>query len=349
MTPQNRARDSPWAVETRGLTKRFGDTVAVNGVDLRIPRGCAFGYLGPNGAGKTTLIRVLLGLTHADAGEMSLLGHAVPRHRDVALARVGRDRRRATLPRPPDRPAEPAGARGGAGTGRAARIEPSLERVGILHRADDRVSKYSMGMRQRLGVAACLIGDPQLLILDEPMNGLDPAGMHEMRDMILSLVAEGRTVVLSSHLLDEVERTCDAVAIVDRGQVIRQGPIAELLAGHGADPAGRMLRSAARCGAARGDQPRRHDRGGGRTGWRSRCRRARRATRPPRSRASWSPAGSSCIGCSRRRPRSNRGSCRSPADWETRHDRRDPPSARSHRDPPADATITADRRYPPRR
>ena len=101
----------------------------------------------------------------------------------------------------------------------------------MLHRADDQVAKYSMGMRQRLGVAACLLGDPQLLILDEPMNGLDPAGMHEMRDMILSLVAEGRTVVLSSHLLDEVERTCDAVAIVDRGNVIRQGPITELLSG----------------------------------------------------------------------------------------------------------------------
>ncbi|MDQ6848842.1 MAG: ABC transporter ATP-binding protein [Actinomycetota bacterium] len=231
MTAASAPSDSPWAVETRGLTKRFGDTVAVNGVDLRIPRGCAFGYLGPNGAGKTTLIRVLLGLTHADAGEMSLLGHAVPRHRDVALARVG-----AIVDEPRFH---------GHLTGRqnlqllaaarepAARdrIDPSLERVGILHRAEDRVSKYSMGMRQRLGVAACLIGDPQLLILDEPMNGLDPAGMHEMRDMILSLVAEGRTIVLSSHLLDEVERTCDAVAIVDRGQVIRQGPISELLAG----------------------------------------------------------------------------------------------------------------------
>jgi ABC-2 type transport system ATP-binding protein len=111
------------------------------------------------------------------------------------------------------------------------RVDPALERVGILHRADDKVSKYSMGMRQRLGVAACLLGDPQLLILDEPMNGLDPAGMLDMRDMILSLVAEGRTVVLSSHLLDEVERTCDAVAIVDRGKVIRQGPISQLLAG----------------------------------------------------------------------------------------------------------------------
>jgi ABC-type multidrug transport system ATPase subunit len=111
------------------------------------------------------------------------------------------------------------------------RIGPSLGRVGLAGRADDKVSKYSMGMRQRLGVAACLIGDPQLLILDEPMNGLDPAGMADIRDMILALVAEGRTVVLSSHLLDEVERTCDAVAIVDRGKIIRQGPISELLAG----------------------------------------------------------------------------------------------------------------------
>jgi ABC-2 type transport system ATP-binding protein len=225
------AADSPWAVETHGLTKKFGPNTAVNGVELLVPRGCAFGYLGPNGAGKTTLIRVLLGLTHADSGTMSLLGYDVPRHRATALSRVG-----AIVDEPRFH---------GHLTGRQnlqilaaarepaarQRIGPALERVGILHRADDRVSKYSMGMRQRLGVAACLIGDPQLLILDEPMNGLDPAGMHEMRDMILSLVAEGRTVVLSSHLLDEVERTCDAVAIVDKGNVIRQGPIAELLAG----------------------------------------------------------------------------------------------------------------------
>jgi ABC-2 type transport system ATP-binding protein len=225
------AAQSHWAVETHGLTKRFGANVAVNGVELLVPRGCAFGYLGPNGAGKTTLIRVLLGLTRADSGTMSLLGYPVPRDRDVALARVG-----AIVDEPRFH---------GHLTGRqnlailAAAREPeardrigmSLERVGILHRADDRVSKYSMGMRQRLGVAACLIGDPQLLILDEPMNGLDPAGMQDMREMILSLVAEGRTVVLSSHLLDEVERTCDAVAIVDRGNVIRQGSISELLSG----------------------------------------------------------------------------------------------------------------------
>ena len=229
--PPAPAGDSGWAVETHGLTKRFGENIAVNDVELLVPRGCAFGYLGPNGAGKTTLIRVLLGLTHADAGTMSLLGHAVPRHRDLALARVG-----AIVDEPRfhghltgrQNLQILAAAREPAAKGR---IEPALERVGILHRANDKVSKYSMGMRQRLGVAACLLGDPQLLILDEPMNGLDPAGMHEMRDMILSLVSEGRTVVLSSHLLDEVERTCDAVAIVDRGQIIRQGPISELLAG----------------------------------------------------------------------------------------------------------------------
>jgi ABC-2 type transport system ATP-binding protein len=223
--------ESQFAVETHALTKRFGDNIAVNDVELLVPRGCAFGYLGPNGAGKTTLIRVLLGLTHADAGTMQLLGHAVPRHRDRALARVG-----AIVDEPRfhghltgrQNLRILAAAREPAAKGR---IEPALERVGILHRADDKVSKYSMGMRQRLGVAACLLGDPQLLILDEPMNGLDPAGMLDMRDMIKSLVSEGRTVVLSSHLLDEVERTCDAVAIVDRGRVIRQGSISQLLAG----------------------------------------------------------------------------------------------------------------------
>jgi len=226
-----REGDSQWAVETHGLTKRFKDNIAVDGVELLVPRGCAFGYLGPNGAGKTTLIRVLLGLTRADAGTMSLLGYPVPLQRDRALAQMG-----AIVDEPRFH---------GHLTGRQnlqilaaarepvarTRIDASLDRVGLAQRADDKVSKYSMGMRQRLGVAACLLGDPQLLILDEPMNGLDPGGMLDMREMILSLVAEGRTVVLSSHLLDEVERTCDAVAIVDRGKVIRQGAISELLAG----------------------------------------------------------------------------------------------------------------------
>jgi ABC-2 type transport system ATP-binding protein len=225
--------DGAWAVETHGLTKRFGSNVAVNDVELLVPQGSAFGYLGPNGAGKTTLMRTLLGLTRANAGTMSLLGIPVPADRREALARVGaivdearfhghltgRENLRLL-----------AAARGGEA---GSRIAPSLTRVGLAGRADDKVASYSMGMRQRLGVAACLLGDPELLVLDEPMNGLDPAGMHEMRTMILSLVDEGRTVMLSSHLLDEVERTCDAVAIVDHGRVIRQGPIDELVRGAG--------------------------------------------------------------------------------------------------------------------
>ena len=222
-----------WAVETHGLTKRFGDTVAADGVELLVPRGSAFGYLGPNGAGKTTLIRTLLSLTRADGGTMSLLGIRVPAERRRALARVG-----AIVDEPRFHPHLTgrdnlrllAAARGGDA---GQRIAPSLARVGLAERAGDKVATYSMGMRQRLGVAACLLADPELLILDEPMNGLDPAGMHEMRTMITSLAGEGRTVVLSSHLLDEVERTCDAVAIVDHGRVIRQGPIDELTRGAG--------------------------------------------------------------------------------------------------------------------
>ncbi len=222
-----------WAVETHGLTKRFGTNVAVDEVELLVPRGSAFGYLGPNGAGKTTLIRTLLGLTRAASGTMSLLGNPVPAQRGRALARVG-----AIVDEPRFHPHLTgqenlrllAAARGGDAD---SRIAPSLARVGLADRAGDKVAGYSMGMRQRLGVAACLLGDPELLILDEPMNGLDPAGMHEMRAMILSLVEEGRTVMLSSHLLDEVERTCDAVAIVDHGRVIRQGPIDELTRGAG--------------------------------------------------------------------------------------------------------------------
>ncbi len=221
-------------METRGLTKRFGTNAAVDGVELQVPRGSTFGYLGPNGAGKTTLMRTLLGLTRADGGTMSLLGLPVQAERKRALARVG-----AIVDEPRFHPHLTgrdnlrllAAARGGAA---ATRIAPSLDRVGLADCADDKVATYSMGMRQRLGVASCLLGDPELLILDEPMNGLDPAGMHEMRTMITSLAGEGRTVVLSSHLLDEVERTCDAVAIVDHGRVIRQGPIDELIRGAGA-------------------------------------------------------------------------------------------------------------------
>jgi ABC-2 type transport system ATP-binding protein len=220
------------AIETTGLTKRFGERIALDGVDLRVPRGSAFGFLGPNGAGKTTMIRTLLGLTHATSGTMQLLGHPVPHERAQALERVGAiveeprfhmhlsGRENLTIV---------AAVRG---PGTLERIDPALARVGLSERAGDKVKSYSMGMRQRLGVARCLLADPLLLILDEPTNGLDPGGIQEFREMIRAMVEqEGRTVFISSHLLDEVEKTCDAAAIVDRGRIITQGAIADLADG----------------------------------------------------------------------------------------------------------------------
>jgi ABC-2 type transport system ATP-binding protein len=220
---------APPAIETRALTKRFGARSAIDAVDLRVPAGCAFGFLGPNGAGKTTMIRMLLGLIRPSSGSMRLLGLDLPAHRAEALQRVG-----AIVEEPRFHPhltgrenlAIIAAARG---AGSAERIDRSLERVGLGTRADEKVKRYSLGMRQRLGVARCLLADPQLLILDEPTNGLDPAGIQEFRELIRSFVEqEGRTVFLSSHLLDEVERICDQAAIVDRGRVIVQGPLGEL-------------------------------------------------------------------------------------------------------------------------
>jgi ABC-2 type transport system ATP-binding protein len=226
---------SPFAIETCGLTKRFGDRPAVEDVDLRVPRGCAFGYLGPNGAGKTTLIRMLLGLTSSSAGTMALLGRPLPDERSLALARVG-----AIVEEPRfhgyltgrENLAIVAAARAPEAH---ARIDGALTRAGLADRADERVKRYSQGMRQRLGVARALLADPELLILDEPTNGLDPAGIHEFRAMIRGFVAEGRTVLLSSHLLAEVERICDRVAIVDRGRVVTQGTIDDLA--HGGEQA----------------------------------------------------------------------------------------------------------------
>ncbi|MGN6372687.1 MAG: ABC transporter ATP-binding protein [Solirubrobacteraceae bacterium] len=220
------------AIETSGLTKRFGARAAIDGVDLRVPRGTAFGFLGPNGAGKTTMIRMLLGLTNASSGTMSLLGHPVPAERAKALSRVG-----AIVEEPRFHPHLSgrenlrivAAVRGPEAY---KRIEPALARVGLSERADDKVKKYSLGMRQRLGVARCLLADPLLLILDEPTNGLDPGGIQEFREMIRAMVEqEGRTVFLSSHLLDEVEKVCDHAAIVDRGKVLMQGAISELSKG----------------------------------------------------------------------------------------------------------------------
>jgi ABC-2 type transport system ATP-binding protein len=233
LSASTRHNDIP-AVETHGLTKRFGARTAIDGVDLRVPAGIAFGFLGPNGAGKTTMIRMLLGLTRASAGSMSVLGYQLPAERADALARVG-----AIVEEPRFHPHLSgrenlriiAAARGPEVR---ARIAPVLERVGLSARADEKVKRYSLGMRQRLGVARCLLADPSLLILDEPTNGLDPGGIQEFREMLRALVEhEGRTVFLSSHLLDEVERICDMAAIVDRGKVIAAGTIAELAAGAG--------------------------------------------------------------------------------------------------------------------
>jgi ABC-2 type transport system ATP-binding protein len=215
-------------IETRGLTKRFGDRAAVDGVDLTVPAGVAFGFLGPNGAGKTTMIRTLLGLTQPTSGDVALLGLPQPAKRAEALARVG-----AIVEEPKFHPHLTgrenlkivAAARDRAAE---ARIPESLERVGLGQRGDHRVKTYSLGMRQRLGIARCLIADPALLILDEPMNGLDPAGILEMRHLIRAFVDEGRTVFLSSHLLDEVEKTCDHVAIVDQGRIVVQGGVEEI-------------------------------------------------------------------------------------------------------------------------
>jgi ABC-2 type transport system ATP-binding protein len=225
--------DSGAVIETNNLTKRFGDLVAVNGVDLSVPRGSAFGFVGPNGAGKTTLIRTLLGLTRFTSGEVNIFGCPIPEERSLALARVG-----AIIEEPKFHPhltglenlqviaavREPEAH---------TRIGPALARVGLKDRAGNRVKTYSTGMRQRLGVARCLIADPLLLILDEPMNGLDPAGIEELREMIRMLVGEGRTVFLSSHLLDEVQKTCDHVAIIDKGRILMQGLVKDIArAGH---------------------------------------------------------------------------------------------------------------------
>jgi ABC-2 type transport system ATP-binding protein len=174
---------------------------------------------------------MLLGLTQATAGTMRLLGRPVPDERAAALARVGAIVEETRFHGPLTGRENLTVIAAAREPEAHDRIAGALARVGLSHRADERVKRYSLGMRQRLGVARSLLADPELLILDEPTNGLDPAGIHEFRDMIRGFVAEGRTVLLSSHLLDEVEKICDEVAIVDRGQVVVQGSIADLAAG----------------------------------------------------------------------------------------------------------------------
>jgi ABC-2 type transport system ATP-binding protein len=228
------ANGSTLAIETIGLTKRFGARLAVDAVNLTVPRGAVYGLLGHNGAGKTTLIRMLLALTRRSAGNVHLLGLPIPEHRADALARVG------ALVEEPRFHTHLTGRENlriiadVRSIEARRRIEGALDRVGLSSRAGDRVRSYSLGMRQRLGVARALLADPQLLILDEPSNGLDPAGIVEFRQLIRSFAEdEGRTVFLSSHQLSEVEKVCDAAAIIDRGRVLEHGTIDELAGGGG--------------------------------------------------------------------------------------------------------------------
>jgi ABC-2 type transport system ATP-binding protein len=226
------APDAELSIETRGLSKRFGHQLAVDGVDLSVPKGSVFGFLGPNGSGKTTTIRMMLGLAAATGGSVRLLGAEMPQHLHDVLPRVG-----ALVEGPAFYPflsgtanlqrfdaADPYGA---AAT-RNARVRSALERVGLGHAADKKVRAYSLGMKQRLGIANALLAPRELLVLDEPTNGLDPQGTREVRNLVRSLAADGATVFVSSHLLAEVEQICTHAAIMSAGRLVAQGTLPEL-------------------------------------------------------------------------------------------------------------------------
>jgi ABC-2 type transport system ATP-binding protein len=218
---------------TARLTKAYGARQAVSELDLEVHPGEVFGFLGPNGAGKTTTIRMLLGLVRPTRGRVELFGHDLAMHADEVLPRVGalveapafypylsgRDNLRAV-----------GSVLSAASPGR---LDEVLELVDLRGRQHDRVRSYSLGMKQRLGVATALLDDPDLLVLDEPANGLDPAGIREMRDLMRSLAAARKTVFLSSHVLAEVQQICDRVGIISRGRLVRLASVAELMAGSG--------------------------------------------------------------------------------------------------------------------
>ena len=217
-------------IEINNLTKYYGPVVAVEGLSLQIARGGVFGLLGPNGSGKTTTIGMVLGLVKPTRGSMRLFGQDVSgtTHRS-ALRRIG-----AMVESPAFYPylSGRDNLRYFQGIGKAdgpQEVEQLLDLVDLSHRADSKYHTYSMGMKQRLGIAYAMLGDPELVFLDEPTNGLDPSGVAEVRDLIRRLGANGRTVVLSSHLLFEVEQVCDSVAILSRGRLITQGKVRDLL------------------------------------------------------------------------------------------------------------------------
>jgi ABC-2 type transport system ATP-binding protein len=221
-----------FAIESQGLTKHYGKHLAVVGLDLRVPRGVVFGFLGRNGAGKTTTIGMLLGLLRPTGGEAWVLGHDVRRDLRPALRRTG-----VLLDRPAFYPYL-SGRENlwvvAQALGRDApqRIAEVLQVVELAERASDRFAAYSAGMKQRLGLAAALLNDPELLILDEPTTGLDPIGQRDIRKLVRRLANEtGKTIFFSSHQLGEVEQICDQVAVIDRGKLVAQGPLAEVAAG----------------------------------------------------------------------------------------------------------------------
>jgi ABC-2 type transport system ATP-binding protein len=221
------------ALATRGLHKRYGKRVALAGLDLSVPTGVVYGFLGPNGAGKTTTMRLLTGLIRPNAGSIQILGRPFGRGDRRRLFEVG-----ALIESPAFDPYLSAreNLRALAATGAPAtsqRIEELLDLVGLRDRSRDKVSAYSLGMKQRLGIAAALLSDPKLLLLDEPANGLDPAGIVAMRDTLRFLASTGKTVFVSSHNLGEVQQMADVVAIIANGSVVREGPIGELLSSEG--------------------------------------------------------------------------------------------------------------------
>jgi ABC-type multidrug transport system ATPase subunit len=224
---------SDYALASNGLTKQFrGGQVAVDGIDLAVPAGSVYGFLGPNGSGKTTTIRMLLGLIQPTAGEHEVLGEPMPARLADALPRVGslvegpafhgHLSGRANLARldAADRTASRATAN--------TRIEQALDRVGLLAAADKRYRAYSLGMKQRLGIATGLLRARDLVILDEPTNGLDPQGTREVRSLIRQIAADGTTVFVSSHLLAEVEQVCTHLGVMRQGKLVFQGPLAQL-------------------------------------------------------------------------------------------------------------------------
>ncbi|MGJ3189959.1 ABC transporter ATP-binding protein [Paenarthrobacter sp. FR1] len=220
------------AIETRGLVKRFGHRAAVDDIDLSVPRGSVFGFLGPNGSGKTTTIRLLLGLATPNSGDISVLGREMPRALASVLPDVG-----ALVEGPGFYPflsgagnllrLDSADRHAPSAT-RRQRVHDALDRVGLSHAAGKKVRAYSLGMKQRLGLANAMLRPRELLVLDEPTNGLDPQGTREVRGLVRSLAAGGTTVFVSSHLLAEVEQMCTHVGVMSAGRLVAQGPLDEL-------------------------------------------------------------------------------------------------------------------------